>query len=69
MVTMNLVTATQIAELLDAPIVRVRYVLANRPIKPHQRFGHTRAYTADVVDLVRQEIDAIDARRPAAAPP
>ena len=43
---------------------RVLHVLATRPhIKPVARAGILRLYRADVVAMVRHELNAIDARR------
>lgn len=64
---MHLLSSADIAEALDESVIRVRHVLATRPIKPHQLFGHTRAYTDDVIELVRNELATIDGNRQSGA--
>lgn len=63
--TIPFLTAAQIAEALDQPVVRVRHVLATRNIKPMARAGLVRMYAPDAVDRVRAELATIDAKRKA----
>ncbi len=60
----KLTTPGRIAALLGQPLHRVLYVLSTRPhIQPAARAGAIRLYGRDSVAMVRQEFDAIDARR------
>ena len=63
---MNLLTAVEIAEAIDQPLVRVRHILSTRPITPARRAGMVRLYTDDVVEAVREASAAIDAKQAAA---
>ena len=56
-----------IAAELGVPLHRVAYVLQSRPhIRPSARAGRLRLYDRAAVALIRHELNAIDARRPAA---
>jgi hypothetical protein len=60
----KLITAGVIAGELSQPLHRVLRVLATRPhIRPSARAGTLRLYDRRAVALVRQELNAIDARR------
>jgi hypothetical protein len=60
----NLITPGVIAKELSQPLHRVLHVLATRPhIQPAARAGTLRLYDRRAVALVRQELNAIDARR------
>jgi hypothetical protein len=60
----KLITPGVIASELGEPLHRVLRVLATRGhIRPSARAGTLRLYDRRAVDLVRQELDAIDARR------
>lgn len=64
MSTVPLLTAGRIAESLGVRLPRVVYVLATRPhIRPRARAGILRLYDRQAVELVREELDAIDARQ------
>jgi hypothetical protein len=60
----HLITPGVIAKELSQPLHRVVHVLATRPhIRPSARAGTLRLYDRRAVALVRQELNAIDARR------
>jgi hypothetical protein len=60
----QLVTAGDIARRLGQPLHRVLRVLATRPhIRPAARAGVLRVYSTSDVARVKDELDAIDARR------
>jgi hypothetical protein len=60
----KLITPGVIAAELTVPIHRVLRVLATRPhIRPSARAGTLRLYDRRAVNMVRDEIAAIDARR------
>jgi hypothetical protein len=60
----RLITAGVIAAELGEPLHRVLNVLATRwHIRPSARAGTLRLYDRRAVELVRQELEAIDARR------
>ena len=62
----SIVTPGEIARHLRQPIHRVRHVLDTRDeIKPLRRIGIVRAYSADTIERVREELAAIDSRRTA----
>lgn len=63
MTTEQLITASEIARALGAPLHRVNYVLATRDIEPVRRVGIIRAYPAEAADQVRQELLAIAVNR------
>lgn len=49
---------------LGEPLHRVQYVLRTRQhIRPTASAGRLRLYDRDALDLVRRELDTIDARR------
>jgi hypothetical protein len=52
-----------IADELGEPLTRVLYVLRKLNIRPIGRAGVLRLYDRDAAGRVRQELDAIDARR------
>jgi hypothetical protein len=57
------VTASEIARILGASVVRVRHVLATRNIEPAARAGLVRVYDATAIARVRRELAAIDERQ------
>jgi hypothetical protein len=60
----QLITAGVIAGELRKPLHRVLHVLATRPhIRPRARAGTLRLYDRQAVEMVRHELNAIDARR------
>jgi hypothetical protein len=60
----RLITPGVIAAELEEPLHRVSRVLATRPhIRPAARAGTLRLYDRLAVAMVRQELNAIDARR------
>jgi hypothetical protein len=60
----TLLTSGAIARLLRQPLRRVLNILATRPhIQSVGRAGVLRLYDAQVVAMVRHELNAIDARR------
>ena len=60
----KLITTGVIADELDEPLHRVLHVLATRQhIKPVAYAGTLRLFDRRVVDIVRNELYAIDARR------
>jgi len=60
----KMLTAGRIAEAANAPLHRVLRILATRPhIRPAARAGTLRLYDRKVVEMVRLELYAIDARR------
>ncbi len=60
----RLITVGIIAEELKEPLHRVVNVLKTRPhLVPAARAGTLRLYRAEIVDAVRRELAAIDARR------
>lgn len=62
----GIVTPGDIARELGEAWHRVAYVLKRRPhIRPLRRVGAVCAYAPEAVALVRAELAAIDARRPA----
>ena len=63
MTPVQLLTSGKLAEELNAPVDRVRRVLATRPhIKPVARAGLTRLYTKEAMEAVRAELEAMAAR-------
>lgn len=59
-----LLTPGRIAAELGVRLPRVLYVLATRThIRPSARAGILRLYARDAVEMVRDELNAIDARR------
>jgi hypothetical protein len=63
--TPRLRTPGVIAAELDAPLSRILYILRKCAIKPIGRAGVLRLYDREAVEMVRHELGAIDARRPA----
>jgi len=59
----SFLTIGEIAQKLDRPIWRVRYLLDARKIQPICRAGFTRLFAPGVVDTLRAEIEAIERRR------
>lgn len=60
----SLVTPGEIARTLNQPLHRIQHILQTRAhIRPVQRVGIVRAYAAEVIEDVRREIEAIDAKR------
>ena len=60
----RLLTAGRIASSLGVPLPRVLRVLATRPhIKPAARAGILRLYRHDAIELVRRELESMEARR------
>jgi hypothetical protein len=60
----RLITPGVIARELEEPLHRVVHVLATRDhIQPSARAGTLRLYDRGAVAMVRQELNAIDARR------
>lgn len=59
----QLLTPGRLAEALDVPLHRVQHVLKTRDIRPIARAGTLRLYNKAAVDRVREELDAMDARR------
>jgi hypothetical protein len=60
----HLITVGVIASELGEPLHRVARILSTRPhIQPTARAGTLRLYDRRAVALVRQELNAIDARR------
>lgn len=65
---MQLVTVSEIAAAVEQPPARVAHVLRTRPtIKLIRRAGLVRLFDAAVIPIVRQELEAIDAKQAAAA--
>ena len=61
-------TPGRIAEKLGEPLHRILHVLATRPhIRPAATAGVLRLYTRDSIAQIRNELNAIDARRGKAA--
>ena len=56
-------TPGEIARRLGEPFHRVTHILATRDIKPIGRAGIVRIYSDDSLDRVRNELQAIDAKR------
>jgi hypothetical protein len=60
----KLITVGVIAKELNEPLHRIVRVLAKRPhIRPSARAGNVRLFDRRAVALVRQELNAIDARK------
>jgi hypothetical protein len=60
----SLLTPGRIADKLGVPLPRVIYVLATRPhILPAARAGILRLYDRRALAMIRDELNAIDARR------
>jgi hypothetical protein len=60
----RLITTGLIAARLGVPLHRVQHILATRKhIVPSARAGALRLYDRRAVAMVRDELDAIDARR------
>jgi hypothetical protein len=58
-----LLTPGRIAAELHAPLHRVLYVLSTRQILPAARAGTLRLYDRETVSVVRNELQAIEARK------
>jgi len=59
-------TTGVIARELGVPLHRVQYVLCSRlHIQPSARAGPFRLYDSAAIAMLRHELNAIDARRPA----
>jgi hypothetical protein len=63
MATASCITASEIAAILDRPVVRVRHILASRNIEPIARAGLVRVYDAAAIEKVRAELGAIEKRQ------
>lgn len=60
----KLATVGQIADLLDAPVYRIEYILrSRRHIRPRAIAAGARCFDDHGVSLIRHELNAIDARR------
>lgn len=60
----DLYTSTQIAEVLDVDLSRVRWILTSRHrIRPTCRVGITRLYAASAIEQVRHELENSRPRR------
>lgn len=59
----------EIADMLDEPIHRIRYVVERRAIPCEGRLGHARMFAPEAVRRIRHELAEIERRRaPALAP-
>ena len=59
----NLITASQIADQLGEPPQRVTYIIRKYRLKPVQRVGIIRLFSAEQVKAIRQGLYGIQIRR------
>ena len=58
----RLYTTGQIGDLLEEPPTRVAYIISKHRIKPAERIGIIRLFSAQQVDLIRQYLCDIQIR-------
>ena len=63
----NILTIGELAEILDQRAHRVRYVIQKLDLRPVRRIANAFVWPADVVGLLRDELERLDARRAAIA--
>lgn len=60
----KLITIGRIADECEVPIHRVRHILATRThIEPAAYAGQVRLYRSESIEMVRLELNAIEAKR------